>query len=116
MRAELAEIYRVTKPVYDEGSDECFKSEYRSLSERDQLVYWYAYEAIDCAAVLRDDPAQDVLDAAVLDLAKEGVHYPEHLVAYARSQAHALYSKALRKGEPDELVDAYDRQRETLAA
>lgn len=116
MRAELAEIYRVTKPVWEEGSDECSKSEYRSLSERDQLVYWYAYEAIDCADVLRDDPAQDVLDAAVLEFAKEGIHYPEHLVAYARSQARALYSKALRKGEPDELVDAYDEQLETLAA
>lgn len=114
MRATLAEVYRVTHPVWNEDC-ECPKSDYRSLSERDQLVYWYAYEVIFYAGVGYDEPVEDALDAAVLEFAKDGIHYPEHLVTYAQSQARALYSKALRKGEPDELVDAYDEQRETLA-
>lgn len=105
MRAQLAEIHRVTHPVWKEDC-ECPKSDYRSLSERDQLVAWYAYEVIFYSGLVEDKPVEDALDAAVLSLAKDGYHYPEHLVKYAHTQASNAYYKALRKGEPDELVDS----------
>lgn len=114
MRAELSKIYRVTHPVWNEDC-ECPKSDYRSLSERDQLVYWYAYEVIFYAGVGYDEPVEDALDAAVLEFAKDGIHYPEHLVTYARSQAKAAYSKACRKGETEEWISACEEGVEALS-
>lgn len=112
MRATLSEIYRVTQPVWDEEGD---ATAYRALSDRDKYVHWLVYEVIFYAGLVEDKPAEDALDAAVLEFAEEGIHYPEHLVNYARSQAHAAYLKALRKGETDEWIDACDERLEALS-
>ncbi|NCA17361.1 MAG: hypothetical protein EBS90_10015, partial [Betaproteobacteria bacterium] len=91
------------------GTDRC------TISERDQVVAWYAYEVIFYAGLVEDKPVEEALDAAVLEFAKDGYHYPEHLEKYAYGQARAAFNKALRKDETDELIDGLESNLKALS-